>query len=453
MHQPKINLAVVTVVLLVSPQASLRAQLSSEQPTPPGPHAPSLGAPEASVPGPGVQAPAPGPGIAVRPVQLSGTQTGGINRCGYSVCNLPPQPQVTPGRCQPCTVAVDCADNRPGHRQNWRDLHRYRFQPLAHGEYLGPVRLPATIDYRVRVGDQLRFVYILSRQILSDSFPLRVGDELQINSLTDPSIQLGDVTQGRGVVIQPDGMLYSRLIGPIRAAGLTIPQLRRNLEIAYQEKIINPAIDIIPIKTNTLLEDIRSAVDARAGIGGQSFVDTVHPDGTLRLPKLGSVCVQGMTLDEVKREVNLRYQQIVEGLEIEPILDREAQHFVFVFGEVTEPGRYEMFGPTTVTQALALAQGTILGANTREIVIFRRAEDWRLIATRVDVRGAHLGRVPTPADEIWLRDGDLIVVPPTPIKLFDNFVQQVFTDGAYGIFPFSQVGSGLTIGAGQGGVR
>ena len=48
-----------------------------------------------------------------------------------------------------------------------------------------------------------------------------------------------------------------------------------------------------------------------------------------------------------------------------------------------------------------------------------------------------MGKVPTPADEIWLRDSDLIIVPPTPIKLFDNFVRQVFTDGVYGIVPFN----------------
>lgn len=387
---------------------------------------------------------------AAQPMMF-GVSGGTVNRCGYSCTNLPAQPQVTPGRCQVCGVGVDCADNCGGRPQSWRDLHRYNFQPLAHGEYIGPVRLPSNVDYRVRVGDEIRFVYILAREVLSDSFPLRVGDELQINSLTDESLGLGDLVQGRGVTIQPDGMLYLRLIGHVRAAGLTIPQLRQNLETAYSDKILNPAIDIIPIKTNTLLEDIRSAVDARAGQGGQAFIDSVHPDGTLRLPKLGPICVLGMTLDEVKREVNLRYRQIVTGLEVEPVLNQEASHFVFVYGEVGQPGRYEMLGPTSVTQALSLAQGVNVGGNNRQIVIFRRAEDWRLLATRVDLRGAHLGKVPTPADEIWLRDNDLIIVPPTPIKRFDDFVQQVFTQGAYGVLPFAQVGSGFNVGAFGGG--
>ncbi len=387
---------------------------------------------------------------AAEPAAMFGAQSGSVDRCAYSVDNLPAQPQVIAGHCQACAVGVDCADNCGGHRQDWRDLHRYNFQPLAHGEYLGPIRLPATIDYRVRVGDQMRFVYILSRQVLSNSFPLQVGDEIQISSTTHPdTIRLGDVVQGRGVQVQSDGMLYLQQIGPVRAAGLTISQLSQDVIAAYTAKgVKSPAIDIIPIKTNTLLEEIRSAVVARVGLSGQSFTDRVHPDGTVRLPKIGPICVQGMTLDEIKREVNLRYQQIVAGLEVEPVLDIEAQHFVFVYGQVGRPGRFELLGPTSVTQALAMAEGAAIGGNTREIVIFRRAEDWRLIATRVDIRGAHLGKVPTPADEIWLRDGDLIIVPPTPIKRFDNFVSQVFTQGVYGIFPFAQIGSGFEVTGG-----
>ncbi|GIW97503.1 MAG: hypothetical protein KatS3mg111_0836 [Pirellulaceae bacterium] len=370
------------------------------------------------------------------------------NHGGYSPDNLPPQPQVAPGSCQPCTVGVDCRDGCAA-PPTWKNLRPLHFQQLAHGEYLGPVRLPATIDYRVRVGDQLRFIYILSREVLSASFPLQVGDELQINSLTDnENIRLGDLTQGRGVAIQPDGNIYLRMIGPVRAAGLTVEQLRQKLEEAYSQEIRNPAIDVIPIRTNTLLEEIRSAVVARVGLTGQTFIDRVHPDGTVRLPKLGAVCVQGLTLDEIKREVNLRYAQIVTGLEVEPIIDQEAPHFVFVYGEVRQPGRYELLGPTSVTQAIAMAQGIVPGGNNRQIVIFRRAEDWRLLATRLDLRGAHLGKTPTPADEIWVRDSDLIIVPPTPIRRFDNFVRQVFTEGIYGMFPYSQLGSGFEIGAG-----
>jgi hypothetical protein len=70
-------------------------------------------------------------------------------------------------------------------------------------------------------------------------------------------------------------------------------------------------------------------------------------------------------------------------------------------------------------------------------VIFRRGENWELLSTTLDLRGAILGREAHPADEIWVRDGDVIIVPAAPIRLFNNFVEQVFTDGIYGIVPFS----------------
>lgn len=355
------------------------------------------------------------------------------DRCGYSACNPPPQPQVAAGRCQPCIKALDCA-NSP-FPQRWSDARPYDFQPLRHGEYIGPVRLPATIDNRLRAGDRLRFVFSESRSMQPSQYRLMVGDELLIESLTDSSIRQGDLT--RGIQIQPDGFLYLKLIGLVRAEGLTITQLRRNLEEAYKDKIINPAIDITPIRTNARLTSILASVDNRGGAGGQSFPDFVHQDGTIRLPSIGAICVQGLTLDELKREVNLRYSQVVWGLEVDPVIDQEAPHFVYVVGEVNKPDRYLLNGPTTVSQALALAGGWKIGGNMRQIVIFRRAEDWRLLATKIDINGQLKGRTMMPADDIWLRDNDLIVVPPSPIQQFDNFVKLVFKDGIYGIVPFN----------------
>ncbi len=358
------------------------------------------------------------------------------NRCNFSVCNLPPQPEAPLGRCQPCITAIDCA-NSP-YPQQWCNALPYNFQPLGHGEHLGPVRLPSTTDYRLRVGDKLRFVYSESRSMQTNQYRLMVGDELVVESLTDTdnSIKQGDLAT-RGVQIQPDGFLYLKLVGMVRAEGLTIPQLRRNLELVYKDKIINPAIDVTPVRTNVKLTSIMASVDNRGGAGGQSFPDFIHQDGTVRLPSIGSICVLGMTLDEVKREVNLRYAQEVWGLEVEPIIDQEASHFIYVYGEVNKPDRYQLTGPTSVSQALALAQGLKVGGNARQIVIFRRAEDWRMLATRIDIRGELIGKTATPKDDIWLRDNDIIIVPPTPIKVFDNFVKTVFTDGIYGIVPFN----------------
>jgi polysaccharide export outer membrane protein len=71
----------------------------------------------------------------------------------------------------------------------------------------------------------------------------------------------------------------------------------------------------------------------------------------------------------------------------------------------------------------------------RQVVVFRRGEDWRLMATMLDVQGPLYGRRPTPADEIWLNDSDIVVLPKTPIKAVDEFIEQFFTRGLYSAFP------------------
>ncbi len=338
------------------------------------------------------------------------------------------------GRCQPCIRAVDCA-NSP-YPQKWKDALPYNFGPLGHGEFSGPVRLPSANDVRLRVGDRLRFSYLQTRTMQSSQYRLAVGDQLMIESLTDKDIKQGDLATG-GVQIQPDGFLYLKLVGMVRAEGLTITQLRKNLEVAYKGKIKTPAIDVTPVRTNLELADLLATVDTRGNQGGgQTFQDTIHLDGTIRMPKIGSVCALGMTLDELKREINLRYAEHIWGLEVEPHIEAEAPHFIFVYGEVNKPDRYQLNGPTSVSQALALAGSIKVGGNQRSVVIFRRMEDWRMVATQVDLKGQFLGRVMTPKDDIWLRDNDLLIVPPMPIKVFDNFVKLVFTDGIYGIVPF-----------------
>ena len=122
-----------------------------------------------------------------------------------------------------------------------------------------------------------------------------------------------------------------------------------------------------------------------------------------------------------------------------PKLLERAPRFVYVVGEVQTPGRYEMVGPTTVMQAIALGGGWNVGGNLREVVVFRRAEDWRLIATRVDIQGALYARRPCPADEIWLRDSDIVVVPKSFLLLADDFIDMVFTRGIYGVMPFQGI--------------
>ena len=87
----------------------------------------------------------------------------------------------------------------------------------------------------------------------------------------------------------------------------------------------------------------------------------------------------------------------IEGMEVIPVLAQRASRYCYVMGEVNTPGRFEMVGPTTVMQAMSMAGSWKVGANVRQIVIFRRGDDWRLLATMVNLDAALHGKQPCPA--------------------------------------------------------
>lgn len=344
------------------------------------------------------------------------------------------QPVQALGPAAPyCIWGIDGANTDGCGELNWRQDRAMFWQSYAQGEYVGHYRTRHVGVYRLRVDDLMEMVFRNTRVETTKPYEFNVGDEVRVESFTDPSLN-------RDLVVQPDGTITVRLLGQVRAANKTVTGLRDEIEERYRKYYPDPAISVIPLKVNTKLLDILATVDSRYGFtGGQGRQARVTPDGTIALPAIGSVPAQGMTLDELKTEVDQRYAQIVEGIEVTPVLIERAPRYVYVLGEVAEPGRFVLEGPTTAMQAIAMAGGWTVGGNLRQIVVFRRGNDWRLMATKLDLRGALLGKRPTPSDEIWLNDSDIVVVPKMPILVIDEAIELVFQRGIYGVLPMQGI--------------
>jgi len=314
--------------------------------------------------------------------------------------------------------------------QGWEAARSAAWQMYAQGEYVAHPRMSHVAEYRLRVDDQLDMVYRVTREEQTTPYRLNVGDEIRVESFTDEALN-------RDLMLQPDGTITLRLLGQVRATGRTVAQLRDELEKLYRQYYKVPAITVTPLKVNSKLEDLRATVDRRAGVGGQSQLVRVTPEGTISLPALGAVPAQGLTLSELQVELNERYRQEVVGIEVIPVLAQRAPRYVYVLGEVQLPGRFELTSPTSVLQALAMAGSWKVGANLRQVVIFRRGDDWRLMATVVNLQGALRGKEPCPDGEIWLNDSDVVIVPKGMLLEANDFIEQVFTRGIYGVFPLN----------------
>jgi protein involved in polysaccharide export with SLBB domain len=321
--------------------------------------------------------------------------------------------------------------------QCWQCPYDPPFLLSGAGEYAGPARFQRIPEYRLRTGDVLQLLFTVVPLKSAGDYQLNVGDELLIESIADPDIKQGSME--KGLTIQPDGTITLRMIGQIPAAGHSIAELRQVIDEQYKKYYDDPSIDVTPVKTGTDVQRLREALSGSGGFNPQEVLQTISPSGEIRLPRIGSVQAHGLTIEELKAEINARYDEYVGGMEVEPSLEREAPHYVYVLGEVNEPGRFEMDAPTTVLGAIALAGGDVVGGNLRQVVVFRRGENFELYSTLLDVRAPVLGREAHPCDEIWVRDGDVIVIPRLPIKVLNNFVRMVFTEGIYGVMPFSTI--------------
>lgn len=139
-------------------------------------------------------------------------------------------------------------------------------------------------------------------------------------------------------------------------------------------------------------------------------VVTVEPDGFVALREVGDIHVSGLTLPEVQKLVEAKYSSILK----QPVIsvtpkDLEKSYFI-AMGEVERPGKYELRGPITVTEAIAIAGGlTPDRAKHSEVVLFRSEGNTLAPGEVIDVKKMLKKR--DLSEDVYLHPGDLLYVP------------------------------------------
>jgi polysaccharide export outer membrane protein len=81
---------------------------------------------------------------------------------------------------------------------------------------------------------------------------------------------------------------------------------------------------------------------------------------------------------------------------------------IYVYGEVRKPGYYQLNGPTSVTQSIALAGGLENYADAKNILLITRDQQNRAIGRQVDINGV-LSQ-PGVSGQTIVRQGDVVFV-------------------------------------------
>ena len=132
----------------------------------------------------------------------------------------------------------------------------------------------------------------------------------------------------------------------------------------------------------------------------------VQPDGYITLREAGDLRVQGRTLPQFRADVTEAYMPFVRDPVFTAVLKEFEKPYFVAAGQVNKPGRYELRGATTLTQAIAYAGGPTNAAKLSDVVIFRPFTEDQVAVKQIDVKEMYSKK--DLSEDPLLRPGDTI---------------------------------------------
>jgi len=246
-------------------------------------------------------------------------------------------------------------------------------------------------------------------------------------------------TEVSGTTIRKDGNVHLPVVGPVRAAGLTLTEFEQALRESAARFVVAPQVSVEILRHESqkffVLGQVRQpgafAVDGdttlleglslAGGIPETADLSeaTVVRSGTILPIDLLDLLERGDT----SRNVYMQAGDVV-------YVPSRADAKVYVLGEVQQPRVVPITGTRiTLAEALASAGGPSPARARRELAVIRGGFA-KPIVYRIDLEQALL------VDEhVLLRPGDRIVIAPTGLSSASRYMQQVlpFLQGAQAI--------------------
>jgi polysaccharide biosynthesis/export protein len=147
---------------------------------------------------------------------------------------------------------------------------------------------------------------------------------------------------------------------------------------------------------------------------------TVQPDGFITLRSVGDVHVAGLTVAELTDTLRKVYSPILHDPIISIVLKDFEKPYFIADGQIGKPGKYELRGETTVTQAIAIAGGFTEQSKHSQVLLFRRLSDQWTEAKILNVK--KMEKEGNLREDPFLRPGDMLFVPKNTWSKIDHFI-------------------------------
>ncbi|MBG1258711.1 polysaccharide biosynthesis/export family protein [Nostoc commune] len=281
---------------------------------------------------------------------------------------FPPQGQ-SPG--QPPSPVPGTEVVPPGANDVSPQLSRYLLGP---GDVIGVVLQRPPGPYRLGIGD---------------------GISVSVQRFPDLSFQ---------ALINPEGNIVVPLLGKVSLQGLTLEEAQEKIRLGLNRYVVDP---VIVLALATQRQDL-------------SFQAVISPEGNIVVPQVGTVALQGLTLEEAQEKIRLGLSTILPDPIVVVSLAGTRPVQVTISGEIFKPGIYPINSTTPrVADALLISGGSTLNADLRQVQVRRKLIDGSVISQTIDLYAAlqNGGSIPN----LRLQDGDAILVPRREVGNNDDY--------------------------------
>ncbi len=159
----------------------------------------------------------------------------------------------------------------------------------------------------------------------------------------------------------------------------------------------------------------------------------VRPDGMISIDLIGDVLAAGRTPRQISAKIQEEIGRFKRDAAVNVMVVSSPSQFVTIYGEVARPGTFPLETETRASEAIGQVGGVRPFASENSIRVIRTT------GTATEVIRVRLGDIQRGnlSTNIVIREGDLIVVPPTTLARIGYAFQML-------LFPFQPLISGAS---------
>jgi len=151
----------------------------------------------------------------------------------------------------------------------------------------------------------------------------------------------------------------------------------------------------------------------------------IGPDGNIQYNFLGDVKAEGLTKEELKDVITKKLDMYVKVPEVSVTIAGYLSKFVYIMGEVENPGKYPMKGDTVSLRDAIVAAGLPTRDAALRRVYVIKPDETKPDYTKVDLY--HVLYKGLLEDDLTLTPGDLVVVPSTVPSEINRALTQILS--------------------------